>query len=68
MTQRAIAANARAIAIHGMELAPDDRCISWLPLYHDMGLVGCCLTPVMTQISVDYLPTHGVRPAAAACG
>ena len=57
VTQRAIAANAHAIAVHGMALSPQDRCTSWLPLYHDMGLVGCCLTPVMAQISVDYLPT-----------
>lgn len=57
VTQRAIAANARAIALHGLALGPTDRCTSWLPLYHDMGLVGCCLTPVMSQVTVDYLPT-----------
>lgn len=57
VTQAALAANARAIATHGLALGPGDRCTSWLPLYHDMGLVGCCLTPVMTQISVDYLAT-----------
>ncbi len=57
VTQRAIAANAHAIAAHGLALRPDDRCVSWLPLYHDMGLVGCCLTPVMSQITVDYLET-----------
>lgn len=57
VTQRAIAANAHAIAAHGLALRPEDRCVSWLPLYHDMGLVGCCLTPVMSQITVDYLET-----------
>ncbi|MCL6607997.1 MAG: fatty acyl-AMP ligase [Geminicoccaceae bacterium] len=57
VTQQAITANARAIAEHGLALRPGDRCSSWLPLYHDMGLVGCCLTPVLTQISVDYLAT-----------
>lgn len=57
VTQAALAANARSIAVHGLALRPGDRCTSWLPLYHDMGLVGCCLTPVMTQISVDYLST-----------
>ncbi len=57
VTQRAIAANAHAIAAHGLVLGPGDRCVSWLPLYHDMGLVGCCLTPVMSQITVDYLET-----------
>jgi acyl-CoA synthetase (AMP-forming)/AMP-acid ligase II len=24
-----------------------------------MGLVGCCLTPIMAQISIDYIPTTG---------
>ena len=57
VTQRAIAANARAIAVDGIALRGDDRCTSWLPLYHDMGLVGCCLTPVMAQVTVDYLPS-----------
>jgi fatty-acyl-CoA synthase len=57
VTQAALAANARAIATDGLALRSGDRCTSWLPLYHDMGLVGCCLTPVMTQISVDYLST-----------
>lgn len=59
VTQPAITANARAIAEHGLALRPGDRCTSWLPLYHDMGLVGCCLTPILNQISVDYLPTAG---------
>lgn len=57
VTQAALAANARAIATDGLALGTGDRCTTWLPLYHDMGLVGCCLTPVMTQISVDYLST-----------
>ncbi|MEK0082360.1 fatty acyl-AMP ligase [Benzoatithermus flavus] len=57
VTQRAIAANAHAISVYGLKLGPTDRCTSWLPLYHDMGLVGCCLTPVMNQITVDYLPS-----------
>ena len=59
VSQRALASNASAIARHGLRLVPGDRCVSWLPLYHDMGLVGCCLTPVMTQTSTDYIPTTG---------
>lgn len=57
VTQKSIMANARAIGQHGLQLRPDDRATSWLPLYHDMGLVGFCLTPAMAQCSVDYLAT-----------
>jgi fatty-acyl-CoA synthase len=32
--------------------------MSWLPFYHDMGLVGCMLLPVATQMSIDYLATR----------
>jgi len=41
-----------------------DRAVSWLPFYHDMGLVGMVLAPMASQISVDYLsPKHfGMRP------
>ncbi len=51
---------------HGMKLEADDRCISWLPWYHDMGLVGCLLSPVANQVSVDYLKTEDFarRPLA----
>lgn len=37
---------------------------SRLPFYHDMGLVGFLLTPVATQLSVDYLRTQdfAMRP------
>jgi fatty-acyl-CoA synthase len=51
---------------HGMEVIDTDRCISWLPWYHDMGLVGCLLSPMANQISTDYLKTEDFarRPLA----
>jgi fatty-acyl-CoA synthase len=51
---------------HGMDLGPTDRCVSWLPWYHDMGLVGCLLSPVANQVSTDYLKTEDFarRPLA----
>jgi len=38
-----------------MNLSDNDRCVSWLPWYHDMGLVGCFLSLVANQFSVDLL-------------
>ncbi|KQM67545.1 acyl-CoA synthetase [Sphingomonas sp. Leaf17] len=51
---------------HGMEVRDSDRCVSWLPWYHDMGLVGCFLSPVANQVSTDYLKTEDFarRPLA----
>ena len=51
---------------HGMSITDGDRCISWLPWYHDMGLVGCMLSPIANQVSTDYLKTEDFarRPLA----
>lgn len=65
ITHRALLNNLAAHA-HGMALIGTDRCISWLPWYHDMGLVGCFLSPVANQVSTDYLKTEDFarRPLA----
>jgi len=62
--QRTAMANLAGIVRHGVKLAPGDRCLSWLPFYHDMGLVGFVLVPVAAQTSVDYLDTRdfAMRP------
>ena len=33
-----------------------DRVVSWLPLYHDMGLIGCSFTPPLTATPIWLLP------------
>jgi fatty-acyl-CoA synthase len=65
ITHRALLNNLAAHA-HGMAIDGEDRCISWLPWYHDMGLVGCFLSPIANQVSVDYLKTEDFarRPLA----
>ena len=65
VTHRALLNNLRGHGI-GMELVEDDRCVSWLPWYHDMGLVGCLLSPIANQVSTDYLKTEDFarRPLA----
>ncbi len=54
-TQKSVTANTQAITQHGLQIRPDDRGTTWLPMYHDMGLIGCMLAPMMSQMSVDYL-------------
>jgi fatty-acyl-CoA synthase len=56
IVQRALMANiAGMIGPGGLDLTPDDRTTSWLPLYHDMGLVGFLMAPLANQSSIDYL-------------
>lgn len=56
--QKALMANLSSILSHGLQIRPDDRAVSWLPLYHDMGLVGFLLSPLAGQVSVDLLATQ----------
>jgi fatty-acyl-CoA synthase len=56
--QHALMSNAAAILQHGLQVRPDDRSVSWLPLYHDMGMVGFLLAPLAGQVTVDLLPTQ----------
>lgn len=64
ITEHALMSNLQGIVRHGIEMNPKDRCASWLPFYHDMGLVGLLLSPLMAQLSVDFLPTYdfAIRP------
>lgn len=65
VTHKALLNNLSAHS-HGMEVQESDRCVSWLPWYHDMGLVGCFLSPVANQVSTDYMKTEAFarRPLA----
>jgi fatty-acyl-CoA synthase len=56
-TQASVIANLRGITTHGLKLRDDDRAASWLPLYHDMGLIGFLLSPMYGQRSVDLIAT-----------
>ena len=48
-------ANIRAIA-SGLELQPTDVGVSWLPLYHDMGLIGSWLNCLHNGVPLTLLP------------
>ena len=57
VTHRALLHNLFGHA-EGVDLGVNDRVVSWLPWYHDMGLVGCLLSPIANQASVDYIKTE----------
>ena len=62
--QDAAMSNLQGVVRTGLEIRAGDRAASWLPFYHDMGLVGFMLGPVVSQVSVDYLRTRdfAIRP------
>lgn len=64
ISQRQVMQNLTSIVARGVQIRDDDRLASWLPLYHDMGLVGCVLAALTSQRSVDYLATRhfAMRP------
>jgi acyl-CoA synthetase (AMP-forming)/AMP-acid ligase II len=61
----AVASNVAAIA-DWLAVTSADVGVSWLPLYHDMGLIGCFLMPVSQQIELHLLdPAQFVRRPAS---
>lgn len=58
VTHKSVMSNCRGQGYHGVQIQDADRCISWLPFYHDMGLVGTLLTCLTSQVSVDFLATE----------
>ncbi len=54
---RNLMANTRAIT-KALQAGRGDVCVSWLPLYHDMGLVGCLLTALVAGTDLHLLPTR----------
>ena len=57
ITQSAVMSNLAAITGPGIRIRPGDRAVSWLPFYHDMGLVGLMLASMASQLSVDFFST-----------
>ncbi|WHT22970.1 fatty acyl-AMP ligase [Crossiella sp. CA-258035] len=56
VTHASALANCAAI-ISALRLEPGrDRGVSWLPMYHDMGLVGFVLASLIVRCAVSFLP------------
>ncbi|MBP9111985.1 MAG: AMP-binding protein, partial [Polyangiaceae bacterium] len=58
VTHANLAGNAQAIMIEGLEKNSEtDKAVSWLPLYHDMGLIGFVVSPMFTEFASVFIPT-----------
>ncbi|HVY44316.1 MAG TPA: fatty acyl-AMP ligase [Minicystis sp.] len=57
VTHENLSVNSHAIMFDGLRSTPADRGVSWLPLYHDMGLIGFVIAPLYALVQVMFLPT-----------
>ncbi len=59
VTQGSLIANAKGIIGESLHLDPEknEKGIHWLPLYHDMGLIGFVIAPLVNGCGSVHLPT-----------
>jgi fatty-acyl-CoA synthase len=58
VTHGNLAANSAAFMLHGLRRDERfDKGVSWLPLFHDMGLIGFVVGPLFTHVPCVFLPT-----------
>jgi len=57
VTHGNLKANSKAVLHDGLRWRPGDVTVSWLPLYHDMGLIGMVLCPIVVHMPAVYIPT-----------
>ena len=65
VTHANLVANARAfLGPEGVNATLDDLTVTWLPLYHDMGLIGFALGSIVCSVPTVIMPTEafGRRP------
>jgi fatty-acyl-CoA synthase len=54
LTHANLLANIRSM-VEGAEVRPGDFMVSWLPLYHDMGLIGAWMAPLFCGVPVAVM-------------
>lgn len=50
-----LAHNAWAVMREGLASNDEDRGVSWLPLFHDMGLIGFVISPIHHRVPVTFM-------------
>jgi fatty-acyl-CoA synthase len=60
-----LAINCHAVMRDGLNSNDEDRGVSWLPLFHDMGLIGFVIAPIHHAVPVSFMSplTFLKRPA-----
>jgi len=59
VTHRNLVANATSfLGRHGLDRRPNEIAVSWLPLFHDMGLIGFVFGTLVYDIEPVILPTE----------
>ncbi|HEY8075986.1 MAG TPA: AMP-binding protein, partial [Labilithrix sp.] len=56
LTHANLMANIKCIMHDGLRMHEGDVGVSWLPLYHDMGLIGFVLAPLVQRTPIVFLP------------
>jgi fatty-acyl-CoA synthase len=58
VSHRNLAWNSESFMIHGLKKdSAVDKGVTWLPLFHDMGLIGFVIGTLFTDVPVVFLPT-----------
>jgi fatty-acyl-CoA synthase len=66
VTHGNLAHNSWAVMREGLKSHDEDRGVSWLPLFHDMGLIGFVIAPIHHRVPVTFMSpmTFLKRPAS----
>lgn len=56
LTHRNLAVNCHYLAKQGLGMTVDDVVCSWLPFFHDFGLIGMVMAPIFVGSSAVYMP------------
>ncbi|MCB9665586.1 MAG: fatty acyl-AMP ligase [Alphaproteobacteria bacterium] len=57
VTHANLAANCEAMVNQGLHMEGTGVAVAWLPLYHDMGLIGFVISTIMHGIKSVFIPT-----------